>query len=410
MAERTRARAALANPLGEPPPTLLASSLLRLRLVAVSAAIVALALASPSVSAGYDFALEVPRREGTEADPFAEYFAQRQLRDNSSSGSVTFFVIGDWGRDGAHGQREVAEAMAKIASSDSGDDGADPLAFVISTGDNFYNQKGGGLSSVDDDQFDTSFASMYSKDALAVPWFAVLGNHDYGDISGCSNGTSGDSQCGSIQPSESRSPDYQINPWLRKQRDWRWFCERYYAVSITPFLRIVFMDTSPFINEYYNYSWAFDVEGGLASQSIADQLNFAASALESNDGNASGGGENIRAWKFVVGHHPVYSNGYRGGQSDVRDVLGGLLRQSDVAFYVNGHDHDLQHIYPNDSTTHFITSGAGSKTGRGFGTLDTKFEYDASGFAAFTVRPNDVTLRFYDADANQIYEQIFRRS
>ncbi len=45
-------------------------------------------------------------------------------------GSLSFYVIGDWGRDGMHGQREVSEAMTKATTTIA-------PKFIISTGDNF---------------------------------------------------------------------------------------------------------------------------------------------------------------------------------------------------------------------------------------------------------------------------------
>jgi hypothetical protein len=51
-------------------------------------------------------------------------------------------------------------------------------SFVISTGDNFYSH---GLKGPDDPYFKQTFSDMYSAPSLQVPWYAVLGNHDYGE-------------------------------------------------------------------------------------------------------------------------------------------------------------------------------------------------------------------------------------
>jgi len=42
--------------------------------------------------------------------------------------------------------------------------------------DNFY---AGGVSSVDDPQFDFKFEQVYTDAALQIPWFPILGDHDH---------------------------------------------------------------------------------------------------------------------------------------------------------------------------------------------------------------------------------------
>jgi len=74
-------------------------------------------------------------------------------------------VIGDWGRDGAFHQRQVATAMAQFRNA----------RFVASTGDNFYQH---GISSLRDPKWETSFQRIY--EGVPQRWYAVLGNHDYG--------------------------------------------------------------------------------------------------------------------------------------------------------------------------------------------------------------------------------------
>ena len=81
----------------------------------------------------------------------------------------SFLAFGDWGRDGAQHQRDVAVQMGKAAAELG-------CRFIASVGDNFYEN---GVQSVDDPQWKTSFENIYTDPALQVPWYAVLGNHDY---------------------------------------------------------------------------------------------------------------------------------------------------------------------------------------------------------------------------------------
>merc|ERR1712176_61341 len=267
-------------------------------------------------------------------------------------GSLSFLVVGDWGRDGGYGQGDVALAMAQVAEDVRPE-------FIVSTGDNFYL---GGLAGVDDQQFETSFSSIYNHTSLQVPWLSVLGNHDYGDSGGCGLPVEQDDvSCLSKSKQMSRSPLHQMNPDLRL-RDWRWFCERYYTYKPKQLLAgssqvdPLFIDTSPFIASYRNRTWAKTVAGGIATQSSVRQKAFIENFLQKSNAKR----------KLVIGHHPFYSNGYRGSNSELQRELGEIFDKYNVTLYLNGHDHDLQHVHPPGVRPHFFTSGAGSKTGRGF--------------------------------------------
>ena len=78
---------------------------------------------------------------------------------------LQFMVLGDWGRDGAFYQRQVAAAMGEFGRS----------SFVVTTGDNFYQR---GVGSVRDNKWDRSFERIYTN--VPQRWYATLGNHDYG--------------------------------------------------------------------------------------------------------------------------------------------------------------------------------------------------------------------------------------
>ena len=67
---------------------------------------------------------------------------------NAVSKPLHFMVFGDWGTGNAQ-QKAVAEAMARYAQMSKTHN---PVQFVISTGDNFYEN---GVSSVDDPQWET---------------------------------------------------------------------------------------------------------------------------------------------------------------------------------------------------------------------------------------------------------------
>ena len=83
-------------------------------------------------------------------------------------GALVFLTVGDWGM-----RLPSAKAVAKQMGLWAELHGA---AFVVSVGDNFYPY---GVKDVHDRQFETTFERMYSAKALQIPWYLVLGNHDY---------------------------------------------------------------------------------------------------------------------------------------------------------------------------------------------------------------------------------------
>ena len=84
------------------------------------------------------------------------------------AGTVSFLAMGDWGTGGAP-QKKVAETLAAYAQK-QGD-----VQAVVLAGDNFYMN----VASVDDPVWKNVFEDMYDVKRLNVPFFAVLGNHDY---------------------------------------------------------------------------------------------------------------------------------------------------------------------------------------------------------------------------------------
>jgi acid phosphatase len=65
-------------------------------------------------------------------------------------------------------------------------------------------------------------------------------------------------------------------------------------------------------------------------------------------------------WRFVVGHHPVFSGGHHGSSLPLIRKLKPLLDRHKVQVYFCGHDHDMQHLKIDN--VHYIVAGSGSKT------------------------------------------------
>lgn len=310
--------------------------------------------------------------------------------------NVKFLVIGDWGREGDYNQSLVADAMAAKAKQMGGVD------FVISTGDNFYPS---GVRCASDDTFAKSFTHVYHHQELQVPWHAVLGNHDYGETP--ANGTGGNaldalnaSGAPGAGPAEDHcyySPLHELDVGL-VERDWRWHCQRTFQLSLggggagagsgsaavqATGADLFFIDTTPFIQPYYDTDWAGN-KGGLLEQSHRAML------LELESGLARSGA----AWKVVVGHHPVRSN-HRREADELLPQLEPLLEKYGAQAYFNGHDHNLQHIKNPGHPVHYLVSGAGSRVGGGFtGNNTAPLMYGGNGFVAVTLRSEEMAAEF----------------
>jgi hypothetical protein len=109
-------------------------------------------------------------------------------------------------------------------------------------------------------------------------------------------------------------------------------------------------------------------------------------------------------WLFVLGHHPVYSDGHHGDSEPLIRQVDPLLRRHKVDLYLSGHDHDMQHLEFAGHPTSFVVSGAGGArarpvTYRGRG----QFGRAVYGFSHLELRRDRLTLRHVDANGVQIY-------
>ncbi|KAL1202705.1 Purple acid phosphatase 17 [Cardamine amara subsp. amara] len=287
---------------------------------------------------------------------------QRFIEPAKSDGSVSFIVIGDWGRRGSFNQSIVAYQMGKVGEKIG-------LDFVVSTGDNFYDN---GLFNEHDPNFVQSFSNIYTAPSLQKQWYSVLGNHDY----------RGDAEA-------------QLSSVLR-EIDSRWICLRSFVVD-AELVEMFFVDTTPFVKEYYTeadghtYDWRAVPSRNSYVKSLLRDLQV---SLKSSKAR----------WKIVVGHHAMRSIGHHGNTIELNEELLPILKEYGVDLYMNGHDHCLQHISDEDSPIQFLTSGAGSKAWRGDvnpvtnNPKSVNFYYDGQGF---------MSARFTHSDAEIVYYNVF---
>ena len=272
---------------------------------------------------------------------------------------LSFLAMGDWGRDGNQHQRDVAVQMGK-AASDLGS------RFILAVGDNFYPN---GVKTADDAQWKTSFEDVYTAPSLQVPWHVALGNHDYHG-----------------------EPQAQID-YAAKSRRWH-LPSRYYtlpgAALGTPELDMFVMDTTPFVLKYARKPGA--QASNVDAQDVGAQLAWLDRAL----------GSSTARWKIVVGHHTIMSGGSEHGPTpELVASVKPLLERHGVQAYINGHDHDMQHIRAGG--VDYICCGAGSEVRPTAPVEGTLFCLARSGFASLTLDGDALGVEFRDYTGASVY-------
>lgn len=253
------------------------------------------------------------------------------------SAAFTFASIGDWGGatiGGYHLSNElaVAKQMGKTATELD-------VQFILNTGDNFYYC---GVDSITDAQFKTDFEDIYTDKSLNVPWYGILGNHDYA---------------------------YSVEPQLtyKSPNNDRWqIPDRNYTKRIqlggSNYATLVFVDTNPCIASYRaddpkgwdpcsgTYGECKDTPDKechfhehIIAQDCQGQYNWLKKTLDAIDKND---------WIIAIGHH----------ESDAVNVADftGLFLDRKINLYLNGHTHALKHYQiDGDKSIDWVTSGAG---------------------------------------------------
>ncbi len=274
--------------------------------------------------------------------------------DSASDTDLHFLVMGDQG-SGKPRQWRVANAMSAVATS------GEPLNFVATVGDNFYMR---GVSSVSDPQWNWKFEHVYRGDGLNVPFFAVLGNHDYmGDPQAQIEYTRAGAGSGRWQ-----MPDRQ---YVRDFGDHRG----------EPLLRVVFVDTN-------------------GDPATAADFVDRASGLYGNP-----------RWRIVVGHHPMRNYGKYGANEALLKTLLPALQRFRADVYFSGHDHNIQLIARPGEPVHVISGAAGKRVYRNIDTQqdDLLFSSTDSGFHQVRLDADTLVLTAIAADSRVLDVRTLKR-
>ena len=249
--------------------------------------------------------------------------------------------------------------------------------FIVSTGDNFYPN---GVQSTRDHNWLASFEDIYTAQSLQSDWFVVLGNHDYRG-----------------------EPQAEID-YSQVDRKWH-MPARYYSKLIfidedsTEGVLLVFIDTTPFLSESYQGD-----QHHVMDQDTALQRIWLEKTLRETPAKVK--------WKFVFGHHPVYTGGGRMKAKEtveMKNLFKPIFEKYRVNAYICGHDHNLQYIKPPGHTNYFV-SGAGSELSKTVihpeGGVYAKAE---NGFMNFSVFANQMTVNMISYNGEKIYSATLPR-
>lgn len=284
--------------------------------------------------------------------------------------SLHFVALGDTGSGGPD-QKKVAEAIAKYAETNKGSNAVD---FVLLLGDNFYSD---GVKTVDDPQWQDKFEKMYDAKRLPMPFYVVLGNHDW----------------------RNDAPDAELE-YSKVHPDSRWKMDGHFFKRQFP-SKPDNTNTAPLVDFFFIDTEAWNTKSPHISAYPDKHLGDKQMAWLENELKAS------RAkWKIAVAHHPLYSNGEHGHDAQVLELrkrLEPLFKRYGVNAFITGHDHDLERIEVPGHPTLFLISGAGSKLRKQ--TYDEWKPFYASqlGFLAVELDEKEMRGEFQNVD-NQVID------
>jgi 3',5'-cyclic AMP phosphodiesterase CpdA len=250
---------------------------------------------------------------------------------------LRFLAVADTGSGNAN-QRAVGVQMAERHRQE-------PVDLVLLGGDNIYPD--GNLLDVE-----RTFQKPY-RELLraAVPFHAVLGNHDIRTDNG--------------------DPQVRYRPF---GMGGRWYSLRRGPVAF--FL----IDTN------VNARWQH-------------QMPWLKKALAASDA----------PWKVVVGHHPIYSAGLYGDDPVAIARLTPLFERHGVQLYVNGHEHNYERTLGIRGTTYLTVGGGGAWLRPVVANSRSARAVSAYSFAELEVEGDALTIQAWDAGGTRLDRAVLAR-
>ena len=288
------------------------------------------------------------------------------VRAGKGNGELRFVAVGDTGK-GGKGQLDVAHAIDATCKQYGCD-------FVLLLGDNFYET---GVSSVEDSLFRTRFEEPYA--ALSMPFYAVLGNHDYG-----ANGAGLDFWRATFQVQ-----------YTSRSTKWRMPAEYYHFEKPVGTAAL----SAQFIG--------LDTQMILLGRAAVQRTDTSAWIRQST-----------AKWKIAFGHHPYISNGPHGNAGEYNGIplFGNTVKRffdeticGKVDFYFAGHDHTLQYLDGGCAGTSFFVSGAGSAPTHNTTKNRTFYQSAELGFLYGVLLDDELSVSAVDASSKINYSRTYRK-
>lgn len=274
---------------------------------------------------------------------------------------LNFYLANDLGRNGYYDQKPIAKLMGRMAENID-------IECVIAAGDVHHFE---GVRSVNDPLWMTNYELIYNHPELMIPWYAILGNHEY------------------------RGNSQAVIDYTNISGRWN-MPARYYTFvlendGIT--IRMVMVDTAPLIDKYRTDSQKYP---DACKQDINQQLNWIDSVLTSAKED----------WVIVVGHHPIFAETGKDDSErlDLQKRLDRVLRKhANVDMYLCGHIHNFQYIRPKDNKIDYVVNTSGSLSRKVKPIEGTQFCSNESGFSLITADKKELKLHMINKTGKVIY-------
>ena len=273
---------------------------------------------------------------------------------------LNFFLANDLGRNGYYDQKPIAELMGNMAEQID-------IECVIAAGDVHHFE---GVRSVSDPLWMTNYELIYSHPELMIPWYSILGNHEY----------RGNTQA---------VIDY-TNVSARWNMPARYYTKTFENDGVS--VRLVMLDTAPLISKYRKDTEQYP---DACKQDLDRQLAWADSVLTVAKED----------WVLVIGHHPIYAETPKNNseRSDMQNRLDTILRKHRVDMYLCGHIHNFQHIRMPGNNIDYLVNSSASLSREVKPIKGTLFCSGEPGFSLITADKNSLSLHMIDKEGKVIH-------
>ena len=291
----------------------------------------------------------------------AASFAQTPESWKTLEKPLNFYLANDLGRNGYYDQKPIAELMGTMAENVD-------IECVIAAGDVHHFE---GVRSVNDPLWMTNYELVYSHPELMIPWYAILGNHEY------------------------RGNTQAVIDYSKVSARWN-MPDRYYTFAMENdgvTVRFVMVDTAPLLDKYREDTEKYP---DACKQDMNKQLNWIDSVLTAAKED----------WVLVVGHHPIFAETGKDDEErlDLQKRLDSILRKhSNVDMYLCGHIHNFQHIRKNGSNIDYVVNTSGSLSRKVKPVDGTKFCSSDTGYSLISADKTELNLHFINKEGKVIY-------